>query len=124
MLRIGLESPKELGIMGLADGGDGGYADETLLKCAAALESPDALCLSACDREQLHVSLRRACMSVFFSPLHAEERLEKLQQAHLNSVMVPDWESRQRLPGRDAQRLFLDLLFPRRGSGEEERPDQ
>lgn len=66
MLRIGLESPKELGIMGLADGGDGGYADETLLKCAAALESPDALCLSACDREQLHVSLRRACMSVFF----------------------------------------------------------
>lgn len=44
--------------------GDGGYADETLLKCEAALESPDAFCLFACDGEQLHVPLRGTCMSV------------------------------------------------------------
>lgn len=61
-----------LGRMGLGDGGDGGCADETLRKRAAALESPDAFCLFVCDREQLHVPLRRPCMSVCASACDGE----------------------------------------------------
>lgn len=64
--------PQELGRVGLGDGGDGGYADETLLKREAALQSPDASCLFVCDREQLHVPLRRTCMSVCASACDGE----------------------------------------------------
>lgn len=43
--------PRELGRKGLGDGGEGGYADETLLKREAGLQSPDATCLFVCERE-------------------------------------------------------------------------
>lgn len=56
--------PKDLGRMGLGDGGEGGYADETPLKCEAVLKSPDATCLFVCDGEQVHVGMSQTYMSV------------------------------------------------------------
>lgn len=43
-------------------------------------------------------------------------RLWELQEAHLNSLTLPDWENMERLLGTDAHLLFLDFLpFHRRG---------
>lgn len=56
--------PKDLGRMGLADGGEGGYADDTLLKREAVLNPPDATCLFVCAREQVRVRMSQAHMSV------------------------------------------------------------
>lgn len=46
------------------------------------------------------------------------EKLWELQEAHLNSLMLPDWENMERLLGTDVHRLFLDFPFPQRKSGE------
>lgn len=37
------------------------------------------------------------------------QRLWELQEAHLNSLTLPDWENMERLLGTDAERLFLDF---------------
>lgn len=56
--------------------------------------------------------------------VHETQKRWELQEAHLNSLMLPDWENMERLLGTDAHRLFLDFPFPRRKSGVKQGPDQ
>lgn len=57
-------NPPRTGRNGAGDGGEGGYADEALLKCEAVLRSPDATCLFVCDGEEVHVRMSQTYMSV------------------------------------------------------------
>lgn len=45
-----------------------------------------------------------------------KEKLCDLQEAHLNSQMLPGWENMERLLGTESHRLFLDFPSSRRQS--------
>lgn len=94
--------------MGLADGGEGGYADETLLKCEAVLESPDAACLFVCDREQVHVGMSQTYMSVACDGEAVEAAEASSEFSHVASLGEQGKTSRH----RRSQAIFRPPLPP------------
>lgn len=94
--------------MGLGDGGEGGCADETLLKCEALLESPDATCLFACDREQVHVRMSQTYMSVARDGEAVEAAEASSEFSHAASLGEQGKTSRH----RRSQAIFRPPLPP------------